>query len=65
MIELRCPICGELMLGRSADWPTFPFCGPRCRQIDLGRWLGGRYRIVASEADGEDDPADDSQTGLP
>lgn len=24
---------------------TFPFCGPRCRKIDLGRWLDEGYRI--------------------
>lgn len=22
-----------------------PFCSPRCRQIDLGRWLGERYAV--------------------
>jgi endogenous inhibitor of DNA gyrase (YacG/DUF329 family) len=29
-----------------ADWPQFPFCGPRCQTIDLGRWLGEKYRVV-------------------
>ena len=23
----------------------FPFCSKRCRQIDLGKWLGGNYVI--------------------
>ena len=37
---------------RSA-WPDFPFCSQRCRLIDLGRWLGGSYRIAADpEEDG-------------
>lgn len=41
------------MQGQSrAEWPDFPFCSPRCRTIDLGRWLGERYRI-APETDGE------------
>ena len=24
---------------------AFPFCGPRCKTIDLGKWLNGEYRI--------------------
>jgi endogenous inhibitor of DNA gyrase (YacG/DUF329 family) len=35
-----------------ADWPELPFCSPRCKSIDLGRWLGETYRIPA---DGESD----------
>jgi hypothetical protein len=31
-----------------------PFCSVRCADIDLGRWLGGRYAIPAAEP-GEDD----------
>ena len=46
MIKVRCPICDQVMQGQStAEWPDFPFCSPRCRTIDLGRWLGGSYRI--------------------
>lgn len=42
-----------------AEWPEFPFCSPRCRTIDLGRWLGESY-TVPSPADEEDAPlADD------
>jgi endogenous inhibitor of DNA gyrase (YacG/DUF329 family) len=26
-----------------------PFCSSRCRMIDLGGWLGGRYRIAGDE----------------
>lgn len=40
----RCPVCGE-RVGARADNPAFPFCRPRCHQIDLGRWLGGDYVI--------------------
>jgi endogenous inhibitor of DNA gyrase (YacG/DUF329 family) len=40
------------MEGQSlAEWPEFPFCGARCKTIDLGRWLGETYRIPAEEAD--------------
>jgi endogenous inhibitor of DNA gyrase (YacG/DUF329 family) len=24
---------------------TFPFCSPRCRDVDLGRWLSEEYRF--------------------
>jgi endogenous inhibitor of DNA gyrase (YacG/DUF329 family) len=24
---------------------SFPFCSPRCRDVDLGRWLREEYRI--------------------
>jgi len=31
-----------------------PFCSERCRMADLGRWLGGDYRIAG---DPTDDPS--------
>lgn len=37
-----CPVCGEPV---AEDAATFPFCGKRCRQIDLGKWLTGGYVI--------------------
>lgn len=50
MINVKCPICGRSMKGPSLSaWPQFPFCSPRCKTIDLGRWLGESYRIVAEE----------------
>ncbi|MBP0446717.1 DNA gyrase inhibitor YacG [Roseomonas sp. SSH11] len=45
-----CPVCG-----RPAEQATRPFCSPRCRSVDLGRWMGGTYAIpgapVADDAD--------------
>ncbi|MBL9148557.1 MAG: tRNA (adenosine(37)-N6)-threonylcarbamoyltransferase complex ATPase subunit type 1 TsaE [Phycisphaerae bacterium] len=38
----RCSICGK---PSHVDEPSYPFCSPRCRQIDLGRWLKGDYRV--------------------
>jgi len=55
MIRVRCPICERWMEGQSAaEWPEFPFCSRRCKTIDLGRWLGERYRMPAA-AEGEDE----------
>ena len=42
------------------DWPEWPFCSPRCKLIDLGRWLDGSYRIESPAREEEDlDDADD------
>jgi len=37
-----CPTCKK-PVPREAD--TFPFCSPRCRLIDLGKWIQGDYVI--------------------
>ena len=60
MKSVRCPICDRSMSGPGPkEWPDWPFCSPRCKLIDLGRWLGGEYR-VESPTPGEDesDPLD-------
>jgi endogenous inhibitor of DNA gyrase (YacG/DUF329 family) len=45
----RCPICG-----RPASETTRPFCSPRCRDVDLHRWLSGHYIVPGSENDEEE-----------
>jgi len=42
-----CPICK-----RPSDVKNHPFCSPRCREVDLGRWLKGHYAIPVVEEDG-------------
>jgi endogenous inhibitor of DNA gyrase (YacG/DUF329 family) len=44
----KCAICGKPQAEAHR-----PFCSKRCRQIDLGKWLGEGYAIPAVE--GEDD----------
>jgi endogenous inhibitor of DNA gyrase (YacG/DUF329 family) len=39
------------MPGNWKDYPEYPFCGRRCKQIDLGRWLGEEYRVASRRAD--------------
>lgn len=64
MIAVRCPICERVMAGEDLrQWPQFPFCGPRCRLIDLGRWLGEDYRLPA-ESEGNV-PADSEDCEIP
>lgn len=50
-LKLRCPICKKNV--KSAD-PDFPFCSPRCRTIDLGKWASGAYVISSPLKDAED-----------
>jgi len=37
-----CPTCGDRV---GEENPSFPFCSPRCRMADLGRWMNEDYRI--------------------
>lgn len=46
----RCPECGK-----PASPATLPFCSARCRDVDLNRWLSGRYVIPGKENQGEDE----------
>ena len=41
----ECPICGK---PASPDYR--PFCSTQCADIDLGRWLGGRYAVPGEAA---------------
>ena len=56
LVRLRpqraCPICGK-----PAMREAWPFCSPRCADIDLNRWLSGHYRIPA--APDEDEAAEE------
>lgn len=38
----RCPICKQPVPARSEH---APFCSGRCRDVDLGTWLGEGYRL--------------------
>jgi len=40
----RCPTCRGKVKPRDEN-PSFPFCSPRCRAVDLGRWFTGEYRV--------------------
>jgi uncharacterized protein len=62
MIQARCPICDRDFVGETPqDVPFHPFCGERCRRIDLARWLDQRYAIPAPNAGADSDEYDDSE----
>lgn len=50
MRQARCPTC-EAPVGAKAQNPHFPFCGQRCQSVDLGHWLGERYRFAGEPTD--------------
>ena len=49
-----CPICRKPALPR-AENGSAPFCSPRCRQVDLGKWLTEEYRMPTAEVPDEKD----------
>jgi endogenous inhibitor of DNA gyrase (YacG/DUF329 family) len=56
MKPVACPTCKKPV---TPTEKTFPFCCERCRLVDLGNWLDGRYR-VAGEPVHADPPLADS-----
>lgn len=41
-----CPECGK-----PSTRADYPFCSPRCKDLDLNRWLSGSYAIPVTEAE--------------
>ncbi len=41
-----CPICKQ-----PAQAAYKPFCSTRCADVDLGRWLSGRYVVPGEDGD--------------
>jgi endogenous inhibitor of DNA gyrase (YacG/DUF329 family) len=60
-----CPICKK-PVEYTDHHPTFPFCSDRCKLVDLGNWLDGRYRVASDAPFSEEDsdmPEDDPEGG--
>jgi endogenous inhibitor of DNA gyrase (YacG/DUF329 family) len=55
-----CPVCGASFDPQQSN--CLPFCGERCRLIDLKRWLGEEYGVPTQpdESDQEDEPPAES-----
>ncbi len=62
---VRCPRCGgPSVYAESNRWR--PFCGERCRAIDLGAWANESYRIAQPPAEpGADDAPSDGSGATP
>jgi endogenous inhibitor of DNA gyrase (YacG/DUF329 family) len=62
---MNCPICKRPVPVPDADHKvksSYPFCSERCKLIDLGRWLDGKYQIPVVE---EGDPNSHEGTAKP
>jgi hypothetical protein len=57
--SVRCPVCRKASATRATN-PSYPFCSPRCRAVDLGKWLGEEYRVPDRAADEREDELPDS-----
>ncbi|HEY2386197.1 MAG TPA: DNA gyrase inhibitor YacG [Candidatus Binatia bacterium] len=57
----RCPTCHQPVAW--ADNPSRPFCGERCRLIDLGAWATERYRVAGDELGDSDDESGPDESG--
>ena len=61
MPSFDCPICRKILtVVRTEDAPFRPFCGSRCKMIDLGRWLDGTYSVSEPGTSAELDFPDES-----
>jgi len=45
---IKCPECGKTT-EYSLQNVYRPFCSKRCRLIDLGEWIDGKYKINSEE----------------
>jgi len=46
---LKCSICKKPVEQDKAKNQFLPFCSERCKTIDLGKWLDGKYVIEGDE----------------
>ena len=65
---MQCPICKKQVPdpappGAEAS-KYFPFCSDRCKLIDLGRWLDGKYQIPVVDPEDRNAAAAD-ETDIP
>jgi uncharacterized protein len=60
MAQVRCPICERFFDPDQSR--ALPFCSPRCKLIDLGRWLEEDYGL-AYEGEEQDRPREPGVEG--
>jgi endogenous inhibitor of DNA gyrase (YacG/DUF329 family) len=62
-LVVKCPICRTEVLWE--ENPHRPFCSERCRLIDLGAWVEGRYRIPGEKinAESKEENSEDEENG--
>jgi len=50
----KCPNCGA-----AREHKYRPFCSPRCKDVDLGRWFKGAYAVATEETPETEESGDD------
>jgi uncharacterized protein len=50
---VKCPRCSKET--EFAGNPFRPFCSNRCKQIDMGHWISGDYKIPEKSNDESED----------
>lgn len=61
---MTCPICKKSVSDVAPDRPAaYPFCSDRCKLIDLGRWLDGKYQIPVADRNDDGGGADPPAPG--
>jgi uncharacterized protein len=53
MGQVRCSICEKFF--DSDQSRALPFCSPRCKMIDLGRWLDEKHGLPYEREEGAGD----------
>ena len=59
---MKCPTCKKSVPDPAPgdDLPLcFPFCSDRCKLIDLGRWLDGKYQVPVVDREDKHGSADE------
>jgi len=56
---LPCPNCGKKI--ESTGNPFRPFCCERCKLLDLGNWIDGKYKIPLVSAEEDEDGTPEPQ----
>lgn len=54
---MKCPNCKKTMDERKNDL-FLPFCSERCKLVDLGKWLDGKY-VIPDDSGSPHDPKED------
>jgi uncharacterized protein len=62
---MRCPTCKKVVKDEPASpgrRSYLPFCSERCKLVDLGKWLDGKYQIPVADDDKDEQQDEGSGT---
>jgi len=54
MKRYRCIVCRVLVEFEGEIPPVYPFCGERCKLVDLGRWFNEQQVVVDDQISAPD-----------